>query len=143
MDLLVELTKLVLPFVGVMLSFAVAYGAEFFRQKSKSEVANRAINSVENIVQAAVLEAQQTVVDNLKELNGGKLTDEEKVQIKSSVLAAVKARLTEETINELRGITADVEGYLTSCPVSIFTKNSVVLLGESSRAFAFSWSDCN
>ncbi|HOL24606.1 MAG: hypothetical protein ACOX4N_05975 [Dethiobacteraceae bacterium] len=114
MDLLVELTKLVLPFVGVMLSFAVAYGAEFFRQKSKSEVANRAINSVENIVQAAVLEAQQTVVDNLKELNGGKLTDEEKVQIKSSVLAAVKARLTEETINELRGITADVEGYLTS-----------------------------
>lgn len=29
MDLLVELTKLVLPFVGVMLSFAVAYGAEF------------------------------------------------------------------------------------------------------------------
>jgi len=61
-----------------------------------------------------VLEAQQTVVDNLKELNGGKLTDEEKVQIKSSVLAAVKARLTEETINELRGITADVEGYLTS-----------------------------
>ncbi len=61
-----------------------------------------------------MLEAQQTVVDNLKELNGGKLTDEEKVQIKSSVLAAVKARLTEETINELRGITADVEGYLTS-----------------------------
>ena len=36
------------------------------------------------------------------------------MQIKSSELAAVKARLTEETINELRGITADVEGYLTS-----------------------------
>lgn len=105
---------MLLPIVGIILSAGLTYSAQFLRQRIKSEAANRAISSVENIVQAAVLEAQQTVVDNLKELNGGKLTDEEKVQIKSSVLAAVKARLTEETINELRGITADVEGYLTS-----------------------------
>ena len=65
MDLLVELTKLVLPFVGVMLSFAVAYGAEFFRQKSKSEVANRAINSVENIVQAI---ARDCLAESIKRL---------------------------------------------------------------------------
>ena len=114
MNIFLELAKLILPVGALVVSVALAYVADLMRQKSKSEVANRAISSVENIVQAAVLEAQQTVVDNLKELNGGKLTDEEKVQIKSSVLAAVKARLTEETINELRGITADVEGYLTS-----------------------------
>ena len=105
---------MLLPIVGIILSAGLTYSAQFLRQRIKGEAANRAISSVENIVQAAVLEAQQTVVDNLKELNGGKLTDEEKEQIKSSVLAAVKARLTEETINELRGITADVEGYLTS-----------------------------
>ena len=66
------------------------------------------------MVRAAVLEAQQTVVDNLKERNGGKLTDEEKEWIKSSVLSAVKDRLTKETLRELQGITADLEGYLSS-----------------------------
>ena len=79
MDLFVEITKLVLPLIAVLVSAAVGFAADYLCQRSKNEVANRAINSVENLVRAAVLEAQQTVVDNLKERNGGKLTEEEKV----------------------------------------------------------------
>lgn len=114
MDLFVEVTKLLLPLIAIAVSAAVAYAAEYLRQRSKNEVANRAINSIENVVRAAVLEAQQTVVDSLKERNGGKLTDEEKEQIKSDVLKAVKTRLTKEALKELQGITADLEGYLAS-----------------------------
>ncbi len=114
MDLCVEIAKLVLPLLALLVSAAVAFAAEYLRQRSKNDVANRAISSVENVVRAAVLEAQQTVVDNLKERNGGKLTDEEKEWIKSSVLSAVKDRLTKETLRELQGITADLEGYLSS-----------------------------
>lgn len=114
MDLFVEITKLVLPLIAILISAAVGFAGEYLRQRSKNEVANRAINSVENVVRAAVLEAQHTVVENLKERNGGKLTEEEKVQIKSSVLGAVKARLTDQTLKELQGITCDLEGYLSS-----------------------------
>jgi hypothetical protein len=60
---------MLLPIVGIILSAGLTYSAQFLRQRIKSEVANRAISSVENIVQAAVLEAQQTVVDNLN-VNG-------------------------------------------------------------------------
>lgn len=114
MDLFVEITKLVLPLIAILISAAVGFAGEYLRQRFKNEVANRAINSVENVVRAAVLEAQQTVVENLKERNAGKLTEEEKVQIKSSVLGAVKARLTDQTLKELQGITCDLEGYLSS-----------------------------
>jgi len=114
MDLFVEVTKLVLPLMAIAVSAAVAFAADYLRQRSKNEVANRVINSVENVVRAAVLEAQQTVVDSLKERNGGKLKDEEKEQIKSDVLKAVKARLTKETLKELQEVTADLEGYLSS-----------------------------
>ena len=69
MNIFLELAKLILPVGALVVSVALAYVADLMRQKSKSEVANRAISSVENIVQAAVLEAQQTVVDNLN-VNG-------------------------------------------------------------------------
>ncbi len=114
MDILLELAKLLLPVAAVLVSAALGFGAEFLRQKTKNEIAGRAISSVESVVKAAVLEAQQTVVESLKERNGGKLTEEEKGWIKSKVLKVVKDRLTSETLKELKGITSDLEGYLSS-----------------------------
>ena len=52
MDLFVEVTKLLLPLIAIAVSAAVAYAAEYLRQRSKNEVANRAINSIENVVRA-------------------------------------------------------------------------------------------
>ena len=78
MNLFVELTKLLLPVVALLVCTALGFGANLLRQKTKNEAVERAIGSVESIVKSAVLEAQQTVVDNLKERNGGKLTEEEK-----------------------------------------------------------------
>ena len=114
MDILLELAKLLLLVAAVLVSAALGFGAEFLRQKTKNEIAGRAISSVESVVKAAVLEAQQTVVESLKERNGGKLTEEEKGWIKSKVLKVVKDRLTSETLKELKGITSDLEGYLSS-----------------------------
>ena len=114
MDILLELAKLLLPVAAVLVSAALGFGAEFLRQKTKNEIAGRAISSVESVVKAAVLEAQQTVVESLKERSGGKLTEEEKGWIKSKVLKVVKDRLTSETLKELKGITSDLEGYLSS-----------------------------
>ena len=113
MDFYVEVGKLVSPLIAIAVSAAVAFAAEYLRQKSKNEVVDRAISSVEIVVRAAVLEAQQTVVDNLKEQNGGKLNDEDKERIKSDVLKAVKERLTRETLKQLEGVTSDLEGYLS------------------------------
>jgi len=114
MNFLLELTKLILPLVGLLVSIGVAYAAQYLRQRSKNEVINRVITSTANVVQATVLEAQQTVVDGLKKKNGGKLTEAEKEKIKSDVLKSVKARLTDRTLKELQGVTADLEGYLSS-----------------------------
>jgi len=114
MNLFVELTKLLLPLAALLVSTALGLGAKLLREKVKNEAFGRAIISVENVVKAAVLEAQQTIVENLKERNGGKLTDDEKIWIKDKVMKAVKERLTSETIKELQGITSDLEGFLSS-----------------------------
>lgn len=114
MNLPVEVTKLLLPLIALAISAALALAARYLREKTKNEVANRAISAVENIVRSAVLEAKQTIVDSLKEQNGGKLTDEDKEEIKTRVLKAIKARLTDETLKELKWITQDIEGYLSS-----------------------------
>ena len=92
MNIVVELTKLLLPIGALLLTAAIGLGANYLREKAKNEVFGRAISSTERIVKAAVLEAQQTVVDSLKERNGGKLTDDEKKWIKDKVLASVKQR---------------------------------------------------
>lgn len=108
----VEVAKLLLPLIGLLISFLVAFGAEYLRQRAKNQVVARAIEAVEGIVKGAVLEAQQTIVEDLKAANGGKLTEGDKRRIKENVLKAIKSRLTQDTIKELQGITQDLEAYL-------------------------------
>ncbi len=131
MNVFLEIVKLLLPAVALLVSAALGFGAKLLREKAKNEVAVRAITSVENVVKAAVLEAQQTLVESLKEKNGGKLTEDEKGWIKSTVLKAVKERLTSETIKELRIVTADLEAYLSSLIEAHVYGNKVLALGKS------------
>ena len=114
MNLSIEIMKLFLPLVALLISAGLALASKYLREKTKNEIANRAITSLENIIRSAVLEAKQTIADNLKEANDGKLRDEDKKRIKESVLNAVKSRLTSETLKELEWITNDIEGYLSS-----------------------------
>lgn len=130
MNLFIEITKLLLPVAALLVSAALGLGAKLLREKLKSEVAIRAIVSVEKVVKSAVLEAQQTLVIDLKERNGGKLTVDEKIWIKERVLGAVKDRITSETLNELKGITADLEGYLTGLIEAQVYGNKVLATGK-------------
>lgn len=123
--MLLEITKLLLPLGGLVVTAAIALGAQYLRERSRSEVFSRAILSVESVVKATVLEAQQTIVDGLKEAGAGKLTDSEKAQVKSNVLEAVKDRLIKETVKELQGVTADLEGYLSGLIESHVYSNKV------------------
>jgi hypothetical protein len=113
-EFFVEVSKILLPLISLLVTALVAFGAEYLRQRSKSAILDRAITSVESVVKSAVLEVQQTVVDGLKERNGGKLSEEEIEQIKHDVLQSVRARLTTETMKELQGVTSDIEAYLIS-----------------------------
>ena len=105
----VEVAKLLLPLIGLLISFLVAFGAEYLRQRAKNQVVARAIEAVEGIVKGAVLEAQQTIVEDLKAANGGKLTEGDKRRIKENVLKAIKSRLTQDLEAYLIGL---LESYV-------------------------------
>ncbi|HHU61728.1 MAG TPA: hypothetical protein GXZ55_07205 [Natronincola sp.] len=130
MNLFVELTKLLLPIAALLVTAAIGLGAKLLREKAKNEIFGRAVTTAEKVVKAAVLEAQQTVVDSLKERNGGKLTDDEKKWIKDKVLNSVKQRITTETAKELQSITADLEGYLSDLIEAQVYGNKALMPGK-------------
>lgn len=127
----VNVIQLFLPLFGLAVSAAIAFGASYLRQRTKNEIFGRAVTAVENVVRATVLEAQQTMVDELKEKGNGKLTDGEQLQVKNEVLKAVRSRLSEETLRELQGVTADVEGYLSSLIEASVYRNKMLPVGKS------------
>lgn len=113
-DFFLEVAKAVLPFVGMAVTAAVATGAEYIRQRARSEIVRRAMDSARHVTKAAVLEAQQTAVVPLKESNGGNLTESEAEAIKQDVIDAVHERLAEETKKQLALVIDDLEGYFGS-----------------------------
>jgi hypothetical protein len=127
----VNVIQLFLPLFGLAVSAAIAFGASYLRQRTKNEIFGRAVTAVENVVRATVLEAQQTMVDELKEKGNGKLTDGEQLQVKNEVLKAVRSRLSEETLRELQGVTADVEEYLSSLIEAYVYRNKMLPVGKS------------
>jgi hypothetical protein len=112
------LTDIIAAFVPVLataVTALISFGAAYLRQRYNWARETHVVEEIEKILQAVVLEAQQTLVDNLKSANAeGKLTPAEANMVKQKVLARANALMTAQQHKTLRRCTSDPAGWLSA-----------------------------
>src|SRR5690606_23387279 len=74
------------PLVQLVLIAAITYGAAYLRQRYVWTKEARTVDAVEEALKDTVIALQQTVVDELKASNGGKLSKDDAERIKQMAL---------------------------------------------------------
>ena len=101
------------------LTWAAAKLAQLIRAKVQNEYLKGVLVRVDDAVFTAVKDLQQTVVEQIKAASAdGKITDDEKKQIKDKALAAVKSHLGTKGLAEAASVLGlgggALEGLLSS-----------------------------
>jgi hypothetical protein len=83
--------------------------------KIKDQNLKQAATTAEDCITTAVLEIAQTTVDDLKEAAAdGKLTDEEKEQVKAAAFSRAKELISTDVFSALDSITGNVDEWIKS-----------------------------
>lgn len=114
-----KVLELLSPLLLAALTWAAAKLAQLIRAKVQNEYLKGVLVRVDDAVFTAVKDLQQTVVEQIKAASAdGKITDDEKKQIKEKALAAVRSHLGAKGIAEAAGILGlgggALEGLLSS-----------------------------
>jgi uncharacterized protein YidB (DUF937 family) len=100
-----KVLEILSPVLLAALTWASAKLAQLIRAKAQNEYLKGVLVRLDDAVFTAVKDLQQTVVAAIKEASAdGRITDDEKRQIKDKALAAVKSHLGTKGIAELAGI---------------------------------------
>lgn len=110
--IVVQLLLGLAPLVQLVLIAAITYGVAYLRQRYVWAKEARTISAVEEALKDTVIALQQTVVDELKAANGGKLSEGDAERIKQLALEQLLAKLTEGQAAILAAITGDVSAWL-------------------------------
>lgn len=111
--IIVQLLLGLVPLVQLVLIAAITYGAAYLRQRYVWVKEARTVDAVEEALKDTVIALQQTVVDELKAANGGKLGEGDAERIKRLALEQLQAKLTEGQTAVLAAITGDVSQWLS------------------------------
>lgn len=114
-----KVLEILSPLLLAALTWAAAKLAQLIRAKVQNEYLKGVLVRVDDAVFTAVKDLQQTVVEQIKVASAdGKITDDEKKQIKDKALVVVKSHLGTKGLAEAAGILglggAALEGLLSS-----------------------------
>ena len=104
------LTQIILSIVGIILSSLGVYVTYFINKKIKNEELKRLINSLNELVQNAVLETYQTYVEELK--NKNIFDAEAQKNAYNHALHLIKVNMPADVEKWLQANFTDVERYL-------------------------------
>jgi hypothetical protein len=112
-----QLLQVLVPVVGTVLTAAITWGGAklvtFIQAKTKNEFLKGALVRLEQAVQTAVLEVQQTYVEYVKAASAdGKLTFEEAREAKARAILAAKTYLGRKGLLELAKVLGFTDGAL-------------------------------
>ena len=114
-----KVLEILSPLLLAALTWAAAKLAQLIRAKVQNEYLKGVLVRLDDAVFTAVKDLQQTVVEQIKAASAdGKITDEEKKQIKDKALAAVKSHLGTKGLAEAASVLGlgggALEGLLSS-----------------------------
>jgi hypothetical protein len=114
-----KVLEILSPLLLAALTWAAAKLAQLIRAKVQNEYLKGVLVRVDDAVFTAVKDLQQTVVEQIKAASAdGKITDDEKKQIKDKALAAVKSHLGTKGLAEAASVLGlsggALEGLLSS-----------------------------
>ncbi len=114
-----KVLEILSPVLLAALTWAAAKLAQLIRAKVQNEYLKGVLVRLDDAVFTAVKDMQQTVVEQIKAASAdGKITDDEKKQIKEKALAAVKSHLGTKGLAEAAAILglggSALEGLLSS-----------------------------
>mgnify|MGYP001577004250 FL=1 len=114
-----KVLEILSPLLLAALTWAAAKLAQLIRAKVQNEYLKGVLVRVDDAVFTAVKNLQQTVVEQIKAASAdGKITDDEKKQIKDKALAAVKSHLGTKGLAEAAAVLGlgggALEGLLSS-----------------------------
>lgn len=117
-NLLDEVVKVVviplLPVIQILVAALVGYAIYRVKKAIKSDELNGYLNILQDLVINVVGEINQTTVDALKQSQGGKLTEEQKVQFYTLARERVLKQLTEAQTKALKQVYSDLDAYVQS-----------------------------
>jgi len=118
-DIGLKVLEISSPVLLAALTWAAAKLAQLIRAKVQNEYLKNALVRLDDAVFTAVKDLQQSVVEEIKAASSdGKITDEEKKQIKDRAIAAVKSHLGTKGLAEAAKILGleggALEGLLSS-----------------------------
>ena len=118
--IIVTITSTVVSVIGALICYLLTILANFFRKKAKEidnvtakELAETTINILDTSIQSTIVKVQNDIVDGLKEKSeDGKLTEEEILEIRRTVLDTVKNTLSEESKEVLSKFVGDLDEFV-------------------------------
>ena len=114
-DTAMKVVEVLAPVLMAALTWAAALLANWLRAKVKNVYLQGLFLRLEDAVLTAVKEANQVMVDALKDASSdGVLTEEEKAAVKAKVIAVVKSHLGVKGLAELAKILGLDDGALTA-----------------------------
>ena len=115
MILVNQLAPLFAAVIAGLVAVAIARFNKWIRTKTDSEEVLTTFDSVFNIVEVAVADANATVVTSLKAAAAdGKITEQEAIDIKNKVFKQIKDTIPPKSAKVLSKVIADLDAYLMS-----------------------------
>ena len=105
--LLPILATIATALIPILMREAISY----IKAKTNNEKVNAALDQLNDIVYTTVLELEQTV---RKDLSDGKLTEEEKTEIKQLAISKIKGQLSGFATTQLQVVVQSLEDYISS-----------------------------
>jgi len=129
-----KVLEILSPLLLAALTWAAAKLAQLIRAKVQNEYLKGVLVRIDDAVFTAVKDLQQTVVEQIKAASAdGKITDDEKKQIKDKALAAVKSHLGTKGLAEAAGILGLGGGALEGLLSSRSRRPSMTFVGARPR----------
>ena len=123
-------TVIIETIVSVLANLAVTLigvaGAWLVTQIAKSQqlnTINTAVDELTNAAETTVLELQQTVVDELKEVSAdGKLTQEEITELGKLLLKGTLEKMSDSAMNVLKAANVDINAIVTGAGEALIAR---------------------
>jgi hypothetical protein len=99
--------------ITALASVGIGYLVRYINRKSKSELLHHAMNTLGTVAQNTVSALMQTEVKALKAAAAdGKLTDEEKSNMKRKAIETIKMAVADEALDVLKRANTNLDAYL-------------------------------
>jgi hypothetical protein len=110
-----EIASSLAPLVVAAILWAIKQGTDWLKSKTKNEQVQGALDIANDVTMTVVMALQQTMAGPLKAAaSDGKLTDDEKTQLKRAAIDALKQAYGESGLKELQKILGLGEDALMS-----------------------------